>query len=159
MADHPGFLPLNHSTALAALPISHAGDLAMGGYSVPLTSNLGSHEQRSSAEIESITAGTWLPQPHQVAFSIALLDVCSNAMGRETYCKYHKLPFCTLYKIRIGRFGSIEISTGEAVGWRLIGRSCWWGYCYWVYGGAGAPATGQILYNYNINSKNKWNDI
>lgn len=42
----------------------------LGGYSLPWNSTLGVHVQRASSGIASITDEMWLPQPHQVAFSV-----------------------------------------------------------------------------------------
>ncbi|OAQ98879.1 hypothetical protein LLEC1_05937 [Akanthomyces lecanii] len=67
--DHAAFLPFIQSTASAALPTSHKGDLAMGGYCLPSRSTRGSHPQRSASGMASMTMGTWEPQPHQVDFS------------------------------------------------------------------------------------------
>lgn len=72
-ADHDHavkvLLPLVHNHAAASRLTSHEACLAIGGYSLPSLSTLGSHVHLSSAGTRSITAGTWLPHPHQVAFS------------------------------------------------------------------------------------------
>ncbi|CAG9970984.1 unnamed protein product [Clonostachys byssicola] len=72
-ADHSGRFPITQSTAAAAFPTSHEGDLAMGGYSLPPFSTLGSQAHRSSSGMVSITIGTWAPQPHHVAFSVYIV--------------------------------------------------------------------------------------
>ncbi|KAG8428458.1 Kelch repeat-containing protein 3 [Metarhizium acridum] len=68
-ADHAGLFPLVHNHA-AAIPLtSHEARLAIGGYSLPSLSTVGSHVHLSPAGTPSITAGTWFPHPHQVVFS------------------------------------------------------------------------------------------
>lgn len=39
---------------------------ALGGYSTPLRSTRGSQVHQADLSTESMTAGMWLPQPHQV---------------------------------------------------------------------------------------------
>lgn len=55
--------PLNYSSAFFPSP-------ALGGYVVCPTLVFGTHVHQFSCGIESITDGTWLPQPRQVSFSI-----------------------------------------------------------------------------------------
>ena len=53
----------NHAGSQSALP-------AMAGYCLPSRSTVGVQEQRCAAGMPSMTAGTWLPQPHQEALSV-----------------------------------------------------------------------------------------
>lgn len=55
-----------------SLPCDHAGCPSpdFGGYVLPSTSRVGLQVHLSPSGIESITEGMWLPQPHQVDFSV-----------------------------------------------------------------------------------------
>lgn len=85
-ADHSGRFPITQRTAAAAFPTSHEGDLAMGGYSLPPFSILGSQVHRSSSVMVSITIGTWEPQPHHVAFlQVSQFAFLHIALGMSGY--------------------------------------------------------------------------
>jgi hypothetical protein len=66
-------LPAHHASPKAR-PSQLSGTAAMCGYilsSFPTTTR-GSQAQRSASGTESMTEATWLPQPHQEAFSVVV---------------------------------------------------------------------------------------
>lgn len=54
---------------------------AAGGYLTPFFSTRGLHVHHSSFGMESITDGTWNPQPHQLVLSLTFIMVsCARGM-------------------------------------------------------------------------------
>lgn len=103
-ADQPAFFPRVQSTSEAALRTSQSACLAMGGYFLPSRSTLGSQAQRFVSGTLSITEGTWLPQPHQEAFSAHRRQYLREDDGvvvgarRRSYCSCRRSPSCTWCK-------------------------------------------------------------